>query len=97
MISRLDHQMLWIFVGLLGLLAVSSMVGFILSRLAKSEGGKATVSNLNARIIAWWKMSGIFTLTLLMGPHGSTLLFALISFLARESASALGFPVCRCP
>ncbi|HEV2963243.1 MAG TPA: phosphatidate cytidylyltransferase [Candidatus Angelobacter sp.] len=82
MISRLDHQMLWIFAGLLGLLLLSSVVGFILSRTARSETGKATAKNLNARIIAWWKMSGIFALTLLMGPHGSILLFALISFLA---------------
>ncbi|HEV2988150.1 MAG TPA: phosphatidate cytidylyltransferase [Candidatus Angelobacter sp.] len=82
MISRFDHQMLWIFAGLLGLLLVASLAGFILSRTARSEGAQATVKNLNARIIAWWKMSGIFLLTLWMGPHGSILLFALISFLA---------------
>jgi phosphatidate cytidylyltransferase len=82
MIAKLDHQMLWIFAALLALLLISSVIGFVLSRTARSEGGRATVKNLNARIIAWWKMSGIFALTLLMGPHGSVLLFALISFLA---------------
>jgi phosphatidate cytidylyltransferase len=82
MSSRFDHQMLWIFSGLLGLLLISSIVGLILSRTVRSEGGKATIKNLNARIVAWWKMSGIFALTLLMGPKGSILLFALISFLA---------------
>lgn len=82
MISRFDHQMLWIFAGLLGLLLVASVAGFILSRTVRSESAQATVKNLNARIIAWWKMSGIFLLTLWMGPHGSILLFALISFLA---------------
>jgi phosphatidate cytidylyltransferase len=82
MIAKLDHQMLWIFAALLALLLVSSIIGFILSRTARSESDKTTVKNLNARIIAWWKMSGIFALTLLMGPHGSILLFALISFLA---------------
>src|SRR5581483_10605273 len=80
MIAKLDRQMLWIFGALLGLLVVASIVGFVLSLTARSESGKATVKNLNARIIAWWKMSGIFALTILMGPHGSILLFALISF-----------------
>jgi len=82
MIAKLDRQMLWILGGLLGLLVVAGIVGFVLSLTTRSESGKATVKNLNARIIAWWKMSGIFALTILMGPHGSILLFALISFLA---------------
>jgi phosphatidate cytidylyltransferase len=82
MISKFDHQLLWILGGLLGLLVAASLVGFVLSRTARSEGGKATVKNLNARIGAWWKMTGIFGLTLLVGPKGSILLFALISFLA---------------
>jgi len=87
---NIDPQMLWIFYGLLGLLALSSLIGFILSLVIKSESGKATVRNLNARIRAWWKMSGVFALTLLIGPKGSILLFALISFLAlREYVSLI--------
>jgi phosphatidate cytidylyltransferase len=82
MISKFDHQLLWILGALLALLIVASLVGFVLSRTARSKGGKATVKNLNARIGAWWKMTGIFGLTLLVGPKGSILLFALISFLA---------------
>ena len=90
MIAKLDHQMLWIFAALLALLLLSSVIGFVLSRTAQSEGGKATVKNLNARIGAWWKMCGIFALTLLIGPNGSIFLFALISFLAlREYISLI--------
>ncbi|PYP93265.1 MAG: phosphatidate cytidylyltransferase [Candidatus Angelobacter sp. Gp1-AA117] len=87
---NIDPQMLWIFYGLLGLLGLASLIGFVLSLAVKSEGGKATVRNLNARIRAWWKMSAVFALTLLVGPKGSILLFGLISFLAlREYVSLI--------
>ena len=87
---NIDPQMLWIFYGLLGLLAVASLIGFVLSLVVKSEGGTTTVRNLNARIRAWWKMSAVFALTLLVGPKGSILLFGLISFLAlREYVSLI--------
>ena len=87
---NIDPQMLWIFYGLLGLLGLASLIGFVLSLAVKSEGGKATIRNLNARIRAWWKMSAVFALTLLVGPKGSILLFGLISFLAlREYVSLI--------
>ena len=87
---KFDHQMVLIFYCLLGLLLVSSVIGFVLSRTVKTEGGKATIGNMNARIRAWWIISAIFILTLLIGPHGSILLFAFISFLAlREYLSVI--------
>lgn len=87
---KLDHQMVLIFQGLFGLLVLASLVGAILARRAKSEKGRATVENLNARIRAWWVMSGIFAITLIIGPNGSTILFAFISFLAlREYVSLI--------
>lgn len=87
---NIDPQMLWIFYGLLGLLGLASLIGFVLSLAVKSEGGKTTIRNLNARIRAWWKMSAVFALTLLVGPKGSILLFGLISFLAlREYVSLI--------
>ncbi|MGE5323860.1 MAG: phosphatidate cytidylyltransferase [Actinomycetota bacterium] len=87
---KLDHQMVLIFQGLFGLLVVASLTGAVLSRTVKSEKGKATVDNLNARMRAWWVMSGIFAMTLIIGPNGSTILFAFISFLAlREYVSLI--------
>ncbi|HWG50470.1 MAG TPA: phosphatidate cytidylyltransferase [Candidatus Acidoferrales bacterium] len=87
---KLDHQMVLIFQGLFGLLVLASLAGAILARTAKSEKGQATVENLNARMRAWWVMSGIFAITLIIGPNGSTILFAFISFLAlREYVSLI--------
>ena len=85
---KLDHQMVLIFQGLFGLLVIASLTGAILARTVKTEKGRATVENLNARMRAWWVMSGIFAITLIIGPNGSTILFAFISFLAlREYVS----------
>jgi phosphatidate cytidylyltransferase len=40
------------------------------------------LSNLNARIKAWWVMIGIFTCSVALSSSASLLLFALVSFLA---------------
>jgi phosphatidate cytidylyltransferase len=77
-----DPHLIWLFGGVLGLLALSSAIGLVLKRAVTSEAARATVSNLNARIRAWWVMSAVFALTLFIGPVGSVILFALISFLA---------------
>jgi len=77
-----DPQLLWLFGGVLGLLLVAAIVGWLLARGAKSDAALATVANLNARIRAWWGMSAVFALTLAVGPLGSVILFAFISFLA---------------
>ncbi len=86
----IDRQELWLVEGVVAGLIAASLVGFFLSRSVTSEGGKATVENLNARIRAWWIMIGVFALALLVGRAGALLLFAFISFLAlREYVSVI--------
>ena len=77
-----DPQLLWLFGGILGLLVVASAMGSVLSRIVRSDSARATVDNLNARIRAWWIMSAIFVLTMVVGQIGSLFLFALMSLLA---------------
>ena len=85
-----DRPMLWLVEGVLGGLIIASLVGYILSRRAKTDNAKATVENLNARIRAWWSMIAIFAAALLAGPGGSLILFGFISFLAlREYVSLI--------
>ena len=78
----LDRELQWAFGGILALLVVASAIGFALARTVKSESGRATVANMNARIRAWWLMVGVFALTLATGGVGSVVLFGLLSFLA---------------
>ena len=74
----LDPQVLRVFAGLFGALAVFSLAGFV---LAKTKPGPV-VDNLNARIRAWWIMVGVFAVAIVFDKAGATLLFGLLSFLA---------------
>ena len=88
--KNLDPQLVWVFAGVLGLLAVSTLIGLVLRATIRKPEAQATISNLNARIAAWWVMCVIFALTLLVGPIGSLVLFGLMSFLAlREFVTLL--------
>ena len=72
------------------MLALSSLIGLVLKAAIRKPEAQATISNLNARIGAWWIMSAIFALTLVIGPIGSLVLFGLMSFLAlREYVTLL--------
>src|SRR5215207_2125224 len=82
MSDLLDRELLWLVGGVLGVLIVASILGAILARRTTSDAGRATIANLNDRIRAWWVMSAVFALAVLIRGVGSVLLFALISFLA---------------
>ena len=77
-----DPKLVWLFGGVLSLLAISSVIGNILRNRQKPGAGRTTIDNLNARIRAWWKMCAIFATAILVGRVGSLILFAIISFLA---------------
>jgi phosphatidate cytidylyltransferase len=77
-----DPALFYLFGGTLGLLVISSVIGFILAKRATADASKATMANLNARTNAWWMMVVIFAGALAAGPLGVTILFGLISFMA---------------
>jgi phosphatidate cytidylyltransferase len=79
---KLDNQTYWLVGGVLVLLVVSSLIGWVLSLRVKDDRGRATVQNLNARIRAWWVMVLVFGLAMATGGIGSIVLFGLTSFLA---------------
>ena len=68
--------------GVLAVLMLSSILGWLLSRRTMNEKARATVQNLNARIRAWWIMVVVFALALATGGIGSVVLFGLTSFFA---------------
>lgn len=78
----IDHDLRLLLGGVLVLLLVASMVGEILRRRVTSDGGRATVANLVARINAWWVMVVVFAAALVLGPTGTVVLYAILSFLA---------------
>ena len=48
--KNLDPQLVWAFAGVLGLLALSSLIGLVLKAVIRKPEAQATISNLNARI-----------------------------------------------
>jgi phosphatidate cytidylyltransferase len=89
MILLHDSQLQILLVLLLSVLSFGSVAGLILARSVKTEKGKETVANLNARVKAWWAMVAVFVLSVAVGPVGSVVLFALISFMALREYFAL--------
>jgi phosphatidate cytidylyltransferase len=67
---------------ILVLLAAASLIGFVLQQRATDVTAIATVENLNARIRSWWIMVVIFGGAILLGRTETTVLFALLSFMA---------------
>jgi len=79
-LPTIEPMMLWLYAAVLGLLIVSSLVGFLLARRVTSDKARETVRNLNARIKAWWVMVLVFALAFVVGKGVTLVLFALISF-----------------
>ena len=77
-----DRALLGLVGGVLALLVLASIIGWILSRRVTSEAGRATVENINARTRAWWMMVLVFGVAVATGGVGSIILFTIISFLA---------------
>jgi phosphatidate cytidylyltransferase len=77
-----DSAWLGLVIGILGLLGVASVIGWVLSRRVTSDTGRATVDNINARIRAWWTMVAIFLAAVATGRTGAIFLFGLVSLLA---------------
>lgn len=75
---HLNQQVLMIFAGIFLVLVIASIIGQCLKR--KFGYKNATISNLNARIYAWWLMTFILLASFNFGKIGTIILFLLISF-----------------
>ena len=77
-----DPQMRLLLGGIGCLLALASLIGWVLDRRVREDQSRLVVANLNARIRSWWVMTAVFTAALATGGLGSVILFALTSFIA---------------
>lgn len=76
------EQSLLLFGGVLAVLVVASIVGFVLAHWYASTAPNPTIDNLNSRIKAWWLMVIIIGLAFAFGKAGVIILFALASLAA---------------
>lgn len=77
---QLDQELLWLVGGIVGLLALSSAITFFLK--CRPGGPNKVVTNLDARVKAWWVMVAVFGVALATGGLGSVILFGFMSFFA---------------
>ncbi|MCW4454168.1 phosphatidate cytidylyltransferase [Flavobacterium sp. MXW15] len=77
-IERAPPKFWWVMGGIMALLVVASVIGAVLQR---RRPGPVT-ENLNARIRAWWVMSGVLLACFLLGKVSTLVLYGLLSFFA---------------
>ena len=72
----------WLMGGVLGVLVLASLIGWILHLRGRSEQQRAIIANLNSRIRAWWAMVAIFAVAFGVGKTATLVLFGLMSIFA---------------
>jgi len=72
----------WLMGGVLGVLILASLIGWILHLRVRSEQQRDIIANLNSRIRAWWAMVAIFAVAFGVGKTATLVLFGLMSFFA---------------
>lgn len=77
-----SSKALWLFGGVVFLLAIASIAGALLARKATSPTQRDVVANLNARTKAWWVMVAVFAFAFVLGSTATLVLFAFASFFA---------------
>jgi phosphatidate cytidylyltransferase len=72
----------WLIGGVLGLLIIASLIGWVLHLRVRTEQRRAIIENLNSRIRAWWAMVAVFAAAFGVGKTATLVLFGLMSFFA---------------
>jgi len=76
---NMQQKFYWLFGGIGALLAIASIVGWLLQRRAPDS---ATIANLTARVRAWWVMVAVLAVCFLLGRSATIVLFAIASLFA---------------
>lgn len=82
MMMTVAEKSYWLIGGVVGVLLVASLIGWLLSLKVRSESSRVVVENLNQRVRAWWTMIAILVIAILIGRNATLVLFAIVSFLA---------------
>ncbi len=77
-----DRETLWLFGGMLALLSLATVAGWVLRARVRGEAGRRVVDNLVVRTQAWWIMCAVFGGALALGRMAPVIMFAITSFLA---------------
>ncbi len=64
------------------LFLLGTVAGLILRFTAKSDKARATVSNMNTRMLTWWVLLAVFALACVFQQTGLIVMFGIFSFVA---------------
>ena len=78
----MKETLFWVLAGIVALLTLASLVGYMLERRATKPESIATVRNLNARTRSWWMMVLVVGGAIMLGHTTTVVLFAILSFMA---------------
>src|SRR5690625_2000680 len=76
--EALSQQIMYVLLGILTLLIISSIVSFLLTKFIPEKNFK----EINDRIKSWWIMAIIFTVAILINHNVSLIFLAFLCFLA---------------
>lgn len=85
----LDGAALWLLAGVLGVLVISTLASWILTRTLSADRHGALLTNLRQRIYAWWIMIAALFGALAVGETATIVMFAILSLLALREFRAL--------
>jgi phosphatidate cytidylyltransferase len=71
-----------ILAAIVAVLALATLIGFVLQVSCRGVSAASTVENLQRRIKSWWMITLVLGCAVLIGPWAVVLLFALISFVS---------------
>ncbi|HUS36312.1 MAG TPA: phosphatidate cytidylyltransferase [Verrucomicrobiae bacterium] len=77
----LDNESKALIAAVASVLAISSIIGWILSKKDGDEKFKSTIKNLNDRVRAWWIIASVFLFAVFGGNTTAIVVFGFISFL----------------
>jgi len=77
--------LLYVLLGVLGLLAAAEVLGFVLARARPAKD----FSELRARVRSWWFMAGVFMLAIVVSRAVSLVFLGFLSFLALKEYFSL--------
>ena len=74
-----DRDFASVVAGIVVVLTAATATGQTLRARAQTATRLAAIANLNARILSWWVMCAVVLGSLMLGPIGAVVLFALLS------------------
>jgi phosphatidate cytidylyltransferase len=78
----IDREALWLFAGLLGVMLLATVGGFVARDHTEEASARADIVYLADRIKGWWGVVLVVGVALIGGLLGTLLIFALLSFMA---------------